>query len=108
MPQNGFALAGAAFASMIADKMVDALVTPEGMTAMLRGKLPSDGMKKDSAPAGESSAQAEDDKDKPEMGYDSLNVFKVKMNSEKSRVVVTLARSGVFDWKLTRVDMEAR
>lgn len=106
--QNGFALAGVAFASMIADKIVDGLVTPEGVSAMLRGRLPGDVVKKEPEQAGEGSAQAATDRPKPQMGYDSLNVFKVKVGNDKSRVVVTLARDGVFDWKLTRVDMGSR
>ncbi|BAK76762.1 protein of unknown function [Pseudogulbenkiania sp. NH8B] len=106
--QNGFALAGMAFASMIADKMVDALVTPEGVMAMLKGRVPGDGAKKEPESAGAGGGQAEVEQLKPQMGYDSLNVFKVKVENDKSRVLVTLARDGVFDWKLTRVDMEPR
>ena len=98
MSDNPFAALGAAFAGVMVDKMVEAYVTPAGITQLMAGAKPN------SAQGGESDG---DSGHKPlsdaSMSYESLNKFVVKTKGgtgEEGKFV--LRRRGI-GWKLTEI-----
>lgn len=98
MKDNPFAALGAAFAGVMVDKMVEAYVTPAGITQLMAGEKPkpSEGRESDGSsrrkPLSDSS-----------MSYESLDKFVVKVKGgtgEEGRFV--LRRRGI-GWKLTEI-----
>ncbi len=95
MQANPFAGLGLALVPMMADKTVDALVTPEGLTHLLaQDQNPSDrkpvfGLPKDA-------------------GYVTLDRFRVRAPAGKSKtriIELILRRQGLFHWTLTRIEL---
>ncbi len=100
MKDNPFAALGAAFAGVVVDKMVDAYVTPAGITQLMSGEKPQ--------PRGErsgkdgNSAYREPLED-ASMSYESLNKFVARIrNQEGGETRFVLTRRGL-DWKLTEI-----
>ena len=74
---DGFAALGAMLASTMVDKMIDGLVTPEGMTLMLQGKDLKDSAEQSMGGQDSSNQEKEEPKPEYEAGYTSLNDFEV-------------------------------
>ena len=84
---NEWQALGAKFASTMIDKVVDTMVTPEGVTLLLQGKIFKDGLM---SPMNEDSQSSErlgkSDKMETSTRYLSMNVFEIsvkKPNQEK-------------------------
>jgi hypothetical protein len=95
MQSNPFAGLGLALIPMMADKAVDALVTPEGLSHLLaQGLEPSDrkpvfGLPKDA-------------------GYITLDRFRVSApagQNKTKKIDLILRRQGLFHWTLTRIEL---
>jgi hypothetical protein len=95
MQSNPFAGLGLALIPMMADKAVDALVTPEGLSHLLaQGQDPADkkpvfGLPKDA-------------------GYITLDRFRVRAPAGKDgtkKIDLILRRQGLFHWTLTRIEL---
>ncbi len=95
MQSNPFAGLGLALIPMMADKAVDALVTPEGLTHLLAqgqdagDKKPVFGLPKDA-------------------GYITLDRFRVRAPAGKDgtkKIELILRRQGLFHWTLTRIEL---
>jgi len=95
MQSNPFAGLGLALIPVMADKAVDALVTPEGLTHLLaQGQEPGDkkpvfGLPKDA-------------------GYITLDRFRVRAPAGKDgtkKIELILRRQGLFHWTLTRIEL---
>lgn len=102
MQDNPFAALGAAFAGVMVDKMVDAYITPAGITRLMAGEKPT----QRSVPrGGEQPGQTER---RPladaTMAYESLHKFVVKVKSEEGgEGKFILRRQGLVGWKLTEI-----
>lgn len=99
---DGFAALGAMLASAMVDKMIDAVVTPEGMTLMLQGKD-----LKQSVSGGENeSAEHKQEEHQPdyETSYTSFNDFQVviKDPNKSKEVKVLMVRDGL-SWKINKI-----
>ena len=99
---DGFAALGAMIASSMVDKMIDGIVTPEGMTLMLKGKNLKD-TEQDSQDAQAAETQ-EEPKPEYEAGYTSMNDFEVviKDQDQSKEVKVLMARDGL-SWKIHKI-----
>lgn len=99
---NGFEALGTMMASAMVDKMVDAIVTPEGMTLMLQGKNVKESQQSN-API---ESEAKQEKQKPEYssGYTSMNDFEVliKDQDKAKEVKVHMVRDGL-SWKINKI-----
>ena len=108
---NPFATLGAALAGKLIEGLVDAMITPEGMAALIKGEKP-----KPAAPAGKAAqgdSPARNDTSAPPgtardsdttMAYESWDSFAVttrKRSSKDEPVVLVLTREGLITWKLT-------
>lgn len=97
---NPFSALGAAFGGMFVDKMVDAYVTPEGLTQLMVGEKPS------------VNPLAKDKSNKEElfkdaiMSYDSPSQFSITTIDEESGedVIFILKRSGLL-WQLAEIKL---
>lgn len=110
---NPYAALGLVMVNQMIDPMIEAIVTPEGMTAMLRGQTPEKiaagaGMgEKDGQHASPDSVGAE-----PEVrqSYKSWSVFEVKLtrpnNPNDNGMTFILHRQGLFSWKIVRVTLQ--
>ncbi|MBL8281189.1 DUF2939 domain-containing protein [Acinetobacter junii] len=92
---DGFAALGTMLASTMVDKMIDGIVTPEGMTMMMQGKNLKDSAK-DSVQQEESSIQDEHQPDY-KSGYTSLNDFEILIEDQDKakEVKVLMVRDGL-------------
>ena len=99
---DGFAALGAMLASTMVDKMIDGIVTPEGMTLMLKGKDLRDAQQ-DSQDTQTSETQ-EQTKPEYEAGYTSMNDFEVviKDQDQSKEVKVLMVRDGL-SWKIHKI-----
>ena len=99
---DGFAALGAMLASTMVDKMVDGIVTPEGMTLMLQGKNLKESQRSNTP----IESEAKQEKQKPEYssGYTSMNDFEVliKDQDKAKEVKVHLVRDGL-SWKINKI-----
>jgi Protein of unknown function (DUF2939) len=92
---NPFNALGAAFAMTLVEKMVDALVTPEMVSAMLEGRRPGQRSKPDARAGTEA----------PLMGYEGFDRFVVTMRragEPREEFSMIWRRSGLT-WKLSAV-----
>jgi hypothetical protein len=92
---NPFNALGAGFAMTLVEKMVDALVTPEMVSAMLEGRRPGQRSKHDARAGTEG----------PLMGYEGFDRFVVTMRSAgvaREEFSMIWCRSGLI-WKLSAV-----
>ena len=99
---DGFAALGAMLASTMVDKMIDGIVTPEGMTLMLKGKNLRDA-EQDSQDTQTAETQ-EQTKPEYEAGYTSMNDFEVviKDQDQSKEVKVLMVRDGL-SWKIHKI-----
>lgn len=98
---NPFAAAGAVVAGAMIGPMVDAMVSPEGLSAMInQGKKPQSGSAQANA-----EPKALNDNQKAEMSYEGLNQFVVNVLSKDGKgdpVGLVFTREGVLSsWKLS-------
>lgn len=98
---NGWEALGAMMATTMVDKMVDAVVTPEGMTLMLQGKDFKDSLK----PQTEQSSNQTTSKEKLDYStrYLSMNMFEITLknpNNEKQLKII-MERDGL-SWKVKK------
>ena len=110
---TGFKALGAAFAAMMAGPVVDALVTPEGVIALMKGKNPGETTPQPSSDPGKTSATTDSEKFSSskmkigKMGYEALDLFVVQIARDsqhpgktESRPTLLFSRTGLFGWKL--------
>lgn len=99
---DGFAALGAMLASTMVDKMVDGIVTPEGMTLMLQGKNLKESQQSNTPT--ESEANQEIQKPEYSSGYTSINDFEVliKDQDKAKEVKVHMVRDGL-SWKINKI-----
>ena len=96
--QNGFEALGSMFAASMIDTLVDGLITPDGMAAMMLEKK-----KQDSTEADRTQEELKDLD--YETSYTSFNSFQVHINNKEDRAVkITLHRDGL-SWKVTNIDL---
>jgi hypothetical protein len=99
---DGFAALGAMLASTMVDKMIDGIVTPEGMTLMLKGKNLKD-VEQGSQDIQTAETQ-EEHKPEYQAGYTSMNAFEMVIKDEdpSKQVKVLMARDGL-SWKIHKI-----
>lgn len=99
---DGFAALGAMLASTMVDKMIDAVVTPKGMTLMLQGK----DLKQSVSGSENESAEHKQEEHQPdyETSYTSFNDFQVviKDPDQTKEVKVLMVRDGL-SWKINKI-----
>ncbi len=100
MKDNPFAGLGMMMIPAIVDKAVDVYVTPDGLSAMVRGSKPNENK----------TATAQDNPD-IEYTYEWVNTdrFRVKMTNTKTNEpgpTLVFDRQGFASWKLVKVDVE--
>lgn len=99
MKGNPFAGLGMMLAPVIVDKAVDAYVTADGISAMVKGQKPGESAPKDISP----DVKAD---------YDWLSVdrFRVKLTNRKTSAEgpsLLFERRGLFSWKLIKFEIPA-
>lgn len=100
---NGWEALGAMMASTMVDKMIDAMITPEGMTLMLQGKD-----LKGTLSNGSDDPQVSEAKEEPKPDYSSrytsMNDFEVviKDQDKAKEVKVMMVRDGL-SWKVNKI-----
>lgn len=99
---NGWEALGAMMASAMVDKMVDAIVTPEGMTLMLQGK----DMRKSLTKSFDDQTHQDTDDSKVDYQtrYLSMNMFEVSFKQKETdkQVKVIMERDGL-SWKVKKI-----
>ncbi len=104
---DGMEAFGAMIASAMVDKMVDAIITPEGMTLMLQGKELKDTSPKITGQQASDRPQ-ESKKVDYKTGYTSINDFEVaiqdKEQAKEVEVKVKMVRDGL-SWKINKILM---
>lgn len=110
---DGMEAFGAALGAMMIGPMVDALVTPEGLLAMMQGKS-LDEIEEPSKRPGEAKPPAAkgEKMNVAKMGYEKLNRFVVKVadteqgKADKDSLTLVFLRSGLLSWKLAGIRMQ--
>lgn len=105
---NPMAGAGAMFAMALMGPMVDAMVSPEGLAALMKhGALPKPGSADtnvgDAAPATDTDTKVD-----AQMRYRDLNTFVVTLNGAgqpDAPVGLVFRRHGLTSWQLTSLDL---
>jgi hypothetical protein len=105
MHGNPFAAVGALLVPAITDRIVDSIVTPDGIAAMLsQGKV--------SKPGGEPISESTAANDPPDLetalSYRTLNRFHAELrrrDQPDTTLALTLERRGWFGWRLIRIDI---
>ncbi|HEY4583596.1 MAG TPA: DUF2939 domain-containing protein [Lysobacter sp.] len=105
--ENPMAGAGAMFAMALVGPMIDAMVSPDGLAALMKhGALPKPAMfGPEDAPPAEPTAQARPD---ARMRYRDLNTFVVTLGDDAGSdapVGLVFRRHGLTGWKLTSLDL---
>ncbi len=95
---NPFAAVGAAFAGIMVDKMVDAFVTPAGITQLMSGEKPNP---TESGESGRDSAR--EPFANASMAYESLNKFVVTVKGDAGDDGKFVLRRRGIGWKLTEI-----
>ncbi len=99
---DGFEALGSMFATAMIDPLVDGLITPEGIAAMMLAK------QEQGATESANTQEESNDSDRLEYetGYDSFDSFHVDINNEegKEATKVILHRDGL-SWKITNIDL---
>ena len=99
MKGNPFAGLGMMLMPTIVDRMVDTLVTPDGISALIRRGRPG---------ADAAGARAPNTDITYRYSYVGLNRFRVQMvdaKQDKPMPSLIFARHGLFSWKLIRLDL---
>lgn len=97
MRSNPFAGLGMALMPAIVDRMVDSLVTADGIAAVVRGQRPADRAKMDANPDIESSTE-----------YVGLDRFRVRLRNTRLNEdgpSLLFERRGFATWKLIKLEM---
>lgn len=97
-----FAAFGAAFGGMFVEKMVDAYITPAGLTQMMSGEKPEQRRKNIKTP--QKPEQEKEPLQDAELSYESLSKFSVTIteyDSEK-KIKFILRREGLT-WRLSEI-----
>lgn len=105
MRDNPFAAVGALLVPALTDRMVDSVITPDGIAMVLsQGKV--------SAPGGEPTAGTAPTKAaanlQTKLSYRTLNRFRAELHRRDQpgvTLALTLERRGLFGWKLVRIDI---
>lgn len=96
MADNPFAAIGSALAGTLAEKMVDAYVTPAGITRLMSGENPKP------SSSGLSNSERDPFSD-ASMGYQSFDKFAVTVKEDDGKdIKFVLSRRGI-GWKLTDI-----
>jgi hypothetical protein len=95
---------GVAFGGMLADKLVDAYVTPEGIRLVMQGKQPSSGKDRQ---AGETAEGNDKPFDNASFSYNSLNEFTATVKDDETgeEIDFVFRRSGFAEWMLTEISL---
>ena len=99
---DGFAALGAMLASTMVDKMIDGIVTPEGMTLMLKGKDLKDAAQ--SSEANSTTQTNEEEQAEYKTRYTSFSDFEVVIQdpNDSKAVTVKMVRDGL-SWKVNKI-----
>lgn len=100
MQDNPFAALGVAFAGVLVDKMVDAYITPAGITQLMKGEKP--------APASGGSSDTESGQKKEpfedaSMSYESFSKFAVTVRDDPENEIRFILRRRGLGWQLTEI-----
>lgn len=98
MKDNPFAAFGAAFSGVMVDKMVDAYVTPAGITQLMSGEKP-----KPAEANGADSSSGRKIFSDASMSYESLNKFLVIVKGGTDKEGKFILRRHGIGWKLTEI-----
>ena len=108
--ESPFAALGVAMVSMIVDPMVDMIVSPSGMTALIEGQVQVP-TKPKAVPPASSSPENKTVRDGQiiKRGYDNFSRYRIRIQAlnlqSKESIVLTLKRDGLFNWKLIRISL---
>lgn len=108
MKDNPFAALGAAMAITFINPMIDSLVSPEGLAAMMNGHKPGLTNQKEEK-IQEARSGAGDDEPIVKMGYENINRFTVKASNKinpTQEITMVFLRDGL-SWKLSAVRFPA-
>lgn len=96
---DAMGLLGAAFGSKIIELLLDAIVTPEGLVAMLNGDSMTDVLDQEASATASKSANTS-----VSMGYQTLDTFGVTITNTdtQSTTTLVLTRDGL-NWRLTDI-----
>lgn len=104
MQDNPFAALGAAFAGMVVEKMVDAYVTPTGITQLMLGENPEPGFDQRDYKKRDKSSSAEPEPfAKATMAYESFDKFVIRVDTEDGGEAKFVLRRRGLGWKLTEI-----
>jgi hypothetical protein len=98
MKNNPFAAFGAVLEGMMVDKMVDAYVTPAGITQLMAGEKPQAAQGEDA-----SSSTARKPLSEASMSYESLGKFVVRVKGNDGGEGKFVLRRRGLSWKLTDI-----
>lgn len=98
MKDNPFAALGATFAGVMVDKMVDAYVTPSGITQIMAGEKPGTESENQT-----SNGSANEPLSDASMKYESLNKFVVNVGNANEKTGKLVLRRNGIGWKLTEI-----
>lgn len=98
MKANPFAVLGAAFVGIVVDKMVEAYVTPAGITQLMSGEKPK-------SAEGERAGSSYGHKPLSDaaMSYESIDKFVVKVKGVTNEEGKFILRRRGIGWKLTEI-----
>lgn len=101
-PTDGWEALGAMMATAMVDKMVDAVITPEGMTLMLQGKDFKQSMKDHSEPSPDESSTSQA-KMEYKTRYLSMNLFEARLkNTENEKELKVILERDGLSWKVKK------
>lgn len=121
--KNPLALLGAAFTAPLVDTLVDELVTPSGVSAVLDGERTfSDVKSLGKPPVGKKAGESEQSQATPEgskkeensmykmdwkssygSNFDEFNVTLTRSDKPETSVTVSMVRDGFFTWKINNI-----
>lgn len=99
MKDNPFAGLGMMMVPAIVDKVVDAYVTPDGLSALIQGAKPTDAK----GSAGSTNPNIEYDYEW--VSSDRFRVNLTNIQTQQSGLALVFERRGVVSWKLIKVDL---
>jgi len=97
-----YAAMGAMFAAALINPMIDAMVSPEGLTMMLKGEKPVQQPGNGQHENGTSSSEDTD----TSMSYEGFSTFLVKVSQKDNpdeQVSLVFERDGLISWKLSAI-----
>lgn len=100
MKNNPFAGLGMMMVPAIVDKVVDAYVTPDGLSALIKGSKPNDAK----GSAGSTNPNIEYDYEW--VNSDRFRVNLTNIQTQQSGLALVFERRGVLTWKLIKVDLD--